>query len=208
MAQPFITNAVRGKVDRTAYAVALMEIGRYEWPDGKEKYARDESGIRVYRVVRQEAQRYGWGYESLNRISRVTYQDLFSEDGKYHKLYEERLTHHRMRLHEGYVGELAKLTEDGNALTQLSEKLYASLMDDLSDPERVRQISFRDRAFLYKETVKLDAQVKGDASTSGPQPVINATNVIGTLNLPASVQGNVMEKLDAIEGDAVECSEE
>lgn len=208
MAQPFITNIVRGKIDRTAYAVALMEIGRYEWPDGKEKYSRDESGIRVYRVVKQEAQRYGWGMEDVHQVGRKTHQDIFSEEGKYHKLYEERLTHHRMRLHEGYVGELAKLTDNGNALTQLSDKLYASLMDDLSDPESVKKISFRDRAFLYKEVTKLDAHVRGDAGTSGPQPVINANNVIGTLNLPDSVQGGVMAKLDAIEGETVECSEE
>jgi hypothetical protein len=42
--------------------------------------------------------------------------------------------------------------------------------------------------------------MKGDTKTREPQPVIQATNVIGTLNLPDSVKGRVMKQMEVLEG--------
>jgi hypothetical protein len=198
-----IYHSVRGKIDRTAYAIARMEIGTYEFPDKKPKF-RLVDGLKVFRVVNREAMRYGWGHAGdEDWKATATEKHLFNKDGKYHEYLQRRLAVHRQRLAGGYEEELAKLTEDGNALTEMSATLYRTLMDDLTDPDRAKDISFKDRAALYRDVTRLEAQLKGDSSTRGPQPVIKANNVIGTLNLPNSVRDRVQAQIADIEGTVI-----
>ena len=200
----FITQNTRKKIDKAAYAMALMERGLYEWPDGKQRYRMVE-GMREYRAVQSEAMRYAWG-----SVGSATYTLVFNnEDSLHHQFYEERLSYHRRRLEGGYTEALAELTDGGDALKKLSVALYDSLMDELSDPERSKEISFRDRATLYRDVTKLEAGLKGDAATKGGQPAgslhIEAGTVIGNLSLPATVRDRVEAALqDIVDAEAEE----
>jgi hypothetical protein len=179
-----------------------MENGTYEFPDGKAKYSTTEEGLKVFRVVQAEALRYGWQKEPGWKANDM-YQKVFGDkDSQHHQFYMKALTKHRMRLAGGFTEELAKLTDDGDALSKMSKRLYDTLMDDLNDPDRSKDISFRDRAALYEKVTKLEAQTKGDFGSQGRQPVIRAQTVIGQLNLPNSVRERVQKQVADLELEA------
>lgn len=187
---------VKEKVDKVAEAVALMEVGQFEFADGKPKFTT-EDGMQVPRVVKKEAMEYG-GYKMP---SQNAFTHIFSEKGEWRPYFLERLRWHRQRLSGGYRKALAELTDGGTALTEMSAKLWESLMYDLSDPDKAGKISFRDRAALYRDVTKLNAALIGEADSRRGPPRVSGPSVLNVINLPAAVAQKAQENLEVIEGE-------
>lgn len=187
----------KDRVDKLAYILVLMERGEYEFPDGRRRWRRDESGIRHPRVVRRIAFEQVWG-----SFSTPMYSALFSETGRLRPLLEERIAYHRQRLDSGYRKALAELTGDGKALEVMSAKVYESLWWDLNDPETCRKIPFRDRVKFFEILAKLDASIKGDVMTKPSS--LKPSVVIQNINVPESVKQRMVERMEEIEGEAEE----
>lgn len=186
----YVTHRVKEMIDKVACQLVLMERGEYEFPDGKPHFAKDANGNKVPRVVKNEAVRHVWG-----RVNNATLDALFSEKGRYHGILEERIAFHRQRLDEGYRGALAKLTDDGNALVVMSNKLYESLWWDLNDPETCQSIPFRERAKFFEVLTKMEASIKGDVTTQG-QHKLQPSVVIQNINVPESVKQRMTETIE------------
>ena len=192
------------KVDRVAEAVAMMERGEFEFPDGKERWST-LNGKREPRVVKTEALVAG-GYA---RESSSVWSKIFPDDGDWHSYYHERLAWHRQRLSGGYRQALAELTDGGGALKALSKVTYEAIMYKLKEPEKAaKEFSLKDLTKLYIDSTKLEASLAGEAGTrrgGAPElPDINVVNVIG-----ASLPEGYAEKLEEqqqgyIEGAAEE----
>jgi hypothetical protein len=115
---------------------------------------------------------------------------------------------HRQRLSGGFKQALAELTDGGGALRHLNKLAYEAICYKMKDPERAaKEFSLKDLAALYLNSAKLDAQIRGDASTRREgarelQPsVINEISV----NLPEGYIEKMKEKqTEMIEGEIVD----
>lgn len=196
----YITHAVKEKIDRVANVIVQMERGEYEFPDGKPRWRRDAEGNRRPRVVQGEAVRHVWDGKENNK----TLGELFSPKGRYYHLLQERIAFHRQRLDEGYRQALATLTDDGNALAIMSDKLYQSLWWDLNDEETCRSIPFKERARFFEVLTKMEASVKGDVTTQADRR-LRPSVVIQQINVPDSVKERMMANTsdDVIELEVV-----
>ena len=195
-----IWNQTKLKIDKVAEAVAMMEEGQFEFPDGKPRFA-NEDGMKVHRVVRKDAMHYA-GYA---RESQQAYTNIFNADGPWHGYFQERYNWHKQRLSGGFRKALAELTEGGGALETMSAKLYESLMYELNDPELAKKIPFRERAALYRDVTKLAAQVKGESETRHKPQVTQPSVMVGIINkLPEGVAKKAQDKLEVIEGELAE----
>lgn len=186
-----ITHAVREKIDRVACVMVQMERGEWQHADGKLHWSKDANGNRVPGVRKMEAVAHVWG-----NAANETVRKLFSEKGEWHAMLEERIAYHRQRLDEGYRGALAKLTDDGNALMVMSNKLYESLWWDLNDAETRSKIPFRERAHFFEVLTKMEASIKGDVTTRG-QHKLQPSVVIQNINVPESVKAQMVEVIEA-----------
>lgn len=195
-----IWNQTKLKIDKVAEAVAMMEEGQFEFPDGKPRFA-NEDGMKVHRVVRKDAMHYA----DYARESQQAYTNIFNADGKWHGYFTERLNWHRQRISGGFRKALAELTDDGSALNTMSAKLFESLMYELNDPELAKKIPFRERAALYRDVTKLAAQVKGESETRHKPQVTQPSVMVGIINkLPEGVAKKAQDKLEVIEGELAE----
>lgn len=190
-----IRNSTKEKVDRVANIMVKMERGEWVFPDKKPRWTRDANGNKIPRVVKADAVKAVWG-----KTSNGTVVDLFSDKGKWHDYLEERLAFHRQRLEGGYQEALAVLTNDGNALKVMSDKLYESLWYDLNDPISCAQIPFRERAKLFEVLVKMEASIKGDVATKGKEQ-LHPSVIVQQINVPDAVRERMMANAAAIEGE-------
>lgn len=194
---------VQEKVDRVAEAVALMERGEFEFPDGKQHWTT-ANGKREPRVVKKAALVYG-GYAAE---SQSAWANIWNEDGDWHAYYRERLVWHRQRLSGGFKQALAELTEGGGALRHLNKLAYEALVYKLKEPEKAaKEFSLRDLKDLYLNSTKLEAQLHGEASTRREGPKELQPSVINeiSLNLPESYLDRMREKeAELIEGEVEE----
>jgi hypothetical protein len=195
-----IRNATKEKVDRVACILVKMERGEWVFADKKPRWATGPNGNKVPRVIKAEAVREVWG-----QTSNGTVFDLFNEKGKWRSLLEERIAFHRQRLERGYQQALAALTNDGNALKVMSDKLYESLWSDLNDPRRVGQIPFRERAKLFETLVKMEASIKGDVATQAKER-LKPSVIVQQINVPDSVRQKMLSNTNMItlDSDVVE----
>lgn len=196
---------VEEKVDKVAEAVALMERGEFEFPDGKDHWTT-VNGKREPRVIKVEALAYA-GYA---RQSQAVWHNVWDEEGDWHAYYRERLVWHRQRLSGGYQQALAELTEGGGALKHLNKLAYEALCYKLKEPEKAaKEFSLKDLSALYLNSAKLEAQTSGEASTrrEGAKEVgagVNVVNLIAT-NLPEDYAQRMREKqAELIDGVAEE----
>ena len=180
---------VEEKVDRIAEAVALMERGEFEFPDGKDHWTT-VNGKREPRVIKKAALVYA-GYAE---DSQSVWANTFSEDGDWHPYYRERLAWHRQRLSGGYRQALAELTEGGGALRQLSKQAYEALMYKLKEPEKAaKEFSLKDLTKLYLDSTKLEASLNGEASTRREGPAEIQPSVL--INIGSSLPEGYAERL-------------
>lgn len=195
-----LRHSTKEKVDKCACNMVKMERGEYEWPDGKQHWSRDANGNRIPRVVQTEAMRQAWDIGSSEQVSHSMYTKVFEEKGIYHHYLLERIAYHRQRLSDGYQQALAKLTDDGEALTIMSNKLYESLWWDLNDEDTRQKIPFRERARFFEVLTKMNASIKGDVASQGTKKLPIST-VVNVINVPDSVKERMMSN---IEGEAEE----
>lgn len=191
----YITQTMRGKLDKLAEVMVKMERGEWDYEDGRKRWAKDVNGMRVPRVVKREAVRVVWDSNSSS-----LYTQLFSEKGKYHAVLEERIAFHRQRLNDGYQQALATLTGDGHALSVMSSKLWESLWWDLNDEETCKKIPFRERARFFEVLSKMESSIKGDVNTQGHHQ-LHPQVVIQNISVPDAVKQRMM---DTIEGEIEE----
>jgi hypothetical protein len=196
--------AAKDRVDKISEAVALMERGEFEFPDGKERWC-NINGKREHRIVKREDLVYA-GYAPE---SQMIWAKVWGEKGDWHKYYRERLAWHRQRLSGGYRQALAELTDGGGALRNLSKQAYEAIMYKLADPEKAsKEFSLKDLTAVYLGTTKLEASIGGEANTrrGGVKelPDVNVVNVIST-SLPEDYAKRIADKQqDYIEAEVVE----
>ena len=194
---------VEEKVDRVAEAVALMERGEFEFPDGKERWTT-VNGKREPRVIKKDALEYA-GYAGQ---SQAVWANIWGENGKWKPYYRERLVWHRQRLSGGYQQALAELTEGGGALRHLNKLAYEALCYKLKEPEKAaKEFSLKDLSALYLNSAKLEAQTAGEASTrrEGTKELTPSVVMNITANLPEGYGEKLAEQQQSyIEGEVEE----
>ena len=191
MPAKYVTHKVRDKVDKVASIMVLMERGEFEFPDGKQRWMHDESGNKKPRVVQQIAVEQVWG----GKASSSVLDALFGTKGRLRELLQERIAYHRQRLDTGYRKALATLTQDGNALSVMSSKLYESLWWDLNDEETCKRIPFKERARFFEILTKMEASIKGDITTQAPMK-LQPSVVIQNIQVPEGVKQRMMESIE------------
>jgi hypothetical protein len=197
----FIQNSTKDKIDKAAYAKALIVRGEYDWTgtewEGK-KLPRHKDG--TYRApVKVLLKEGGWAESNTTALKNLSCA-----------YFNERFHYHMQRLDGGFRQALAEITGDGKALELLSTKLYESLMADLQDEERARRIPFKDRANLYQTLTEMDAKLKGDSASRNRQgPSIGGIVQVINNNVGDSPEGRQMlsdlahvheDVLDIVEG--------
>ncbi len=191
---------VKEKVDKVAEAVALMERGEFDFPDGRKHFC-EEGGKQAPRVIKSAALIYG-GYSPKANAVRMR---IWGPDGQWHEYYTERLGWHRQRLEGGYRQALAELTDGGSALQHLSKLAYEALVFKLADTEKAaKSFSVKDLTALYVNTTKLEASIKGDTQTRREQPRLPDVNVVAVMNLPSDVRERIEAERAVIEGELAE----
>jgi len=189
-----LTQKVKDKIEKAAVVGAQMLAGDWDW--GERTVPRHNDGTLRAPII-DVMIAAGWSAKSSN-------------SRKYLKteLFYTRLAYHRQRMEGGYKAELAKLTDNGDALKRLSEAAFESLLADLQDPDRSQRIPFKDRAKLYTDALNIEAKIKGDVKTRpgiGPAPSVvqNVLNVMESNMDPARFE-RMKDRFDAAHRKALD----
>ena len=119
----YILHTTKAKIDKAAYAKALIYRGEFDWSgtqweNAKHPPRHNDGSPRAPVEILLKAG--GWAITNTSALSYLS-MDYF----------DKRFAWHMQRMDGGFRQALAELTEDGDALQQLNGALFASLMDDL-----------------------------------------------------------------------------
>lgn len=182
------------RLDLAALHYAQMKRGTYERDGYKQRYSADGSPSASILEALRSVQ-FG-----------ETYKELQSQcqhgTGRWGEYFQKRVSFHMARMAGGYRKELAELTNNGVDLFKLRVAAFDSLLYDLEND--ACSIPFKDRAKLYVDVTRLEAEVKGDDSTVGLKGTVMNT-IVNNFGNPVQAQrflDKIAEKTAAYEMQA------